>query len=302
MVTGSTGYLGSTLVELAVREGHDVRVLVRDPGRAADLLPPGVDVVVGDLADNESVRRAVRGCQGVLHVAGSVENSAEETLRSNVGGTRAVLAAAMAAGVPRFVYTSSSAAVIDASGVVAERPTRAPALTDPYSTSKAAAEELVLAAAAGGMNAVIVNPVSIYGPSPRGPLSYNSLFLAAARGEIPAVVDAAVGWVLAEDAAAGHLLALERGEPGSRYVLCGGVATFGRVLHSFADHVGGRRVRTLPAGSSLGEGAGTFARRSEVYGHLPPVRVDDAGARALGFSPRAVDEGIALTAAWIRGL
>src|SRR3979409_2066684 len=140
MVTGSTGYLGSTLVELAVREGHDVRVLVRDPGRAADLLPPGVDVVVGDLADNESVRRAVRGCQGVLHVAGSVENSAEETRRSNVGGTRAVLAAAVAAGVPRFVYTSSSAAVIDASGVVAERPTRAPALTDPYSTSKAAAE------------------------------------------------------------------------------------------------------------------------------------------------------------------
>ena len=69
------------------------------------------------------------------------------------------------------------------------------ALTDPYSVSKAAAEELVLTAAAGGMGAVIVNPVSIYGPSPRGPSSYNGLFLAAARGEVRAVVDAAVGWV-----------------------------------------------------------------------------------------------------------
>jgi dihydroflavonol-4-reductase len=302
MVTGSTGYLGSALVELAVRAGHDVRVLVRDQGKAADLLPPAVDVVVGDLADADGMRRAAHGCQGVLHLAGAVENSAEETRRSNVEGTRAVLAAAVAAGVPRFVYTSSSAAVIDESGVVAESPTRAPALTDPYSASKAAAEELVLAAAAGGMHAVIVNPVSIYGPSPRGPLSYNSLFLAAARGEVPAVVDAAVGWVLAEDAAAGHLLALERGEPGCRYVLCGEVATFGRMLHSFADHVGGQRVRTLPPGSSLGEDAKTFARRSEVYGHLPPVQVDDAGARALGFSPRGVDEGMALTAAWIRGL
>jgi dihydroflavonol-4-reductase len=302
MVTGSTGYLGSALVELAVRAGHDVRVLVRDQGKAADLLPPAVDVVVGDLADADGMRRAAHGCQGVLHLAGAVENSAEETRRSNVEGTRAVLAAAVAAGVPRFVYTSSSAAVIDESGVVAESPTRAPALTDPYSASKAAAEELVLAAAAGGMHAVIVNPVSIYGPSPRGPLSYNSLFLAAARGEVPAVVDAAVGWVLAEDAAAGHLLALERGEPGCRYVLCGEVATFGRMLHTFADHVGGQRVRTLPPGSSLGEDAKTFARRSEVYGHLPPVQVDDAGARALGFSPRGVDEGMALTAAWIRGL
>jgi dihydroflavonol-4-reductase len=108
--------------------------------------------------------------------------------------------------------------------------------------------------------------------------------------------------VLAEDAAQGHLLALERGEPGRRYVLCGEVAPFGRVLHTFADLVGGRRVRTVPPGSRLGPDAGTFARRSEVYGTFPPVRVDDAGARGLGFAPRGVDEGLALTASWIRGL
>ncbi|GAA3073640.1 hypothetical protein GCM10010464_42170 [Pseudonocardia yunnanensis] len=301
MITGGTGYLGSALVELAVREGHDVRVLARDRAKAAELLPEGVNVVVGDLADTDAVRRAVHGCHAVLHLAGSVESSAEATRRANVEGTRSVLAAAADAGVARFVYTSSSAAVIDSSGLVAESPTGAHALTDPYSVSKAAAEELVLTAAAGGMGAVIVNPVSIYGPSPRGPLSYNGLFIAAARGEAPAVVDAAVGWVLAEDAAAGHLLALERGEPGRRYVLSGEVATFGRVLHTFADHVGGVRVRTLPPGSSLGEDADTYARRSEVYGHLPPVRVNDAGARALGFSPVGVDEGVARTAAWAGG-
>jgi dihydroflavonol-4-reductase len=114
-------------------------------------------------------------------------------------------------------------------------------------------------------------------------------------------VDARVGWVLAEDAAAGHLLALERGTPGRRYVLCGEVAPFGRVLHTFAEHVGGRKVRVLPPGSTLAPEAGTFARRSEVYGGFPPVRVDDSGARALGFSPKGVEEGLAETAAWIRG-
>lgn len=296
LITGATGYLGSALVDLLIRRGHEVRAVVRDPARAAGVLPRGVELAVADLADLEGLRRAARGCDGVLHLAGSVGHSPEETRRTNVEGTRAVLAAAVEAGVSRFVYTSSSAAVIDASGLVAERPVAPPALTDPYSASKAAAEELVLAA--DGIEAMVVNPVNLYGPSPLGPLSYNGLFLAAARGEVTEIIDAPVGWVLAEDAAAGHLLALERGEPGRRYVLCGEVATFGRVLHTFAAHVGGRRVRTLPAGSSLGADASTFQRRSEVYGHLPPVRVDDADARAIGFAPRGVDEGLALTAAW----
>ncbi len=65
--------------------------------------------------------------------------------------------------------------------------------------------------------------------------------------------------------------------------------------------MGGRKVRVLPPGSTLGPEAGTFARRSEVYGGFPPVRVDDSGARALGFSPKGVEEGLAETAAWIRG-
>jgi dihydroflavonol-4-reductase len=299
MVTGATGYLGSALVELLVREGRDVRVVVRDVELAERLLPASVDIVVADLADAAGLERAARGCSGVLHLAGSVGHSAEETWVANVEGTRTLLAAVMAAGVPRFVYTSSGAALIDETGLLAEEPVKPPALTDPYSTSKAAAEELVLDAAAQGLGAVVVNPMSIYGPSPRGALSYNELFLAAARGEVTEVVDAEMGFVLAEDVAVGHVLALDRGEPARRYVLCGEVAAMGRVLRMFADHVGGQRVRTLPPGSSLGEGASTFARRSEVYGHFPPVRVDDAQARALGFRPRGVDEGIALTAAWL---
>jgi dihydroflavonol-4-reductase len=72
MVTGATGYPGSALVELLVREGHDVRAVVRDPARAAGLLRPGVDVAVCDLADADGLERAARGCAGVLHLAGSL--------------------------------------------------------------------------------------------------------------------------------------------------------------------------------------------------------------------------------------
>lgn len=299
LITGGTGYLGSVLVHLAVGHGLQVRAAVRDPARAVDVLPEGVEIVAADLADADALHRAARGCSGVLHVAGSVGHSLEQTRESNVEGTRRVLAAAVAAEVSRFVYTSSSAAIIDASGLVAEQPVGPPALTDPYSTSKAEAETLVLAAAHDGLAACIVNPVNIYGPSPLGPHSYNGLFAAAARGEVAAVVDAPVGWVLAEDVAMGHLLALAGGVPGRRYVLCGEVAPFGRVLHTFADLVGGKRVPTVPPGSALGPDAQTFARRSEVYGGFPPVRIDDRGARALGFAPRGIDDGLSLTATWL---
>ncbi|WP_220188009.1 NAD-dependent epimerase/dehydratase family protein, partial [Pseudonocardia pini] len=192
---------------------------------------------------------------------------------------------------------SSSAAVMDPSGLVTERPAGPPALSDPYSAAKAEADALVLAA---DLDASIVVPVSIYGPSPAGPQSYNGLLLAAARGEITEIVDAPIGWVLAEDAAAGTLRALDAGEPGHRYALCGEVAPFGRVLDRACTLLGSpHRVQALPPGSTLGPDAPTFARRSEVYGHYPPVRVDDAQARALGIAPRGVEEGLALTCRWL---
>lgn len=216
VTTAATGYLGSVLVHLLVRSGYEVLAAVRDPARAAALLPAGVDIAVADLHDGEALPRAADGCDAVLRLAGSVGGTPEDILMANVEGTRAVLAATPAAGVPRFVHTGTAAALMDATGLVAWGPVAPPALTNPYSTAKAAAEELVLAAAADGLDARIVSPVSIYGPGPLGPHSYNGLFLAAARGEVPEAVGATVGWVLADDVADGLLLALERGEPGRR--------------------------------------------------------------------------------------
>lgn len=298
MTTGATGYLGTVLVHLIVHEGYAVRAVVRDRARAAALLPSGVELVVADLDDAEGLRRAADGAAAVLHLAGTVGGTPDEIRRVNVEGTRAVLAAARAAGVPRFVHTGTGAALMDATGLMAEEPVAPRALTDPYSASKAAAEEIVLAA--DDLDVRIVSPGCVYGPSPLGPRSYTGLLLAAASGEVAEVVDATVSWVLAEDVAAGTLLALENGEPGRRYLLCGEAASYRRVLHAFADLTGGRRVRALPPGSVLGPDAGTFARRSEVYGGFPPVRVDDAGARALGYRPAGIDEGLARTVTWLK--
>lgn len=302
LVTGGTGFVGSALVKFLVERGLPVRVTVRDAGRAA-VLPAGLGLVRADLADERSLEAAMDGCEGVFHLAASVGHSPADTRRANVDGTAAVLRAAERAGVRRVVYTSSSAAIIEPSGLVSEQAPNRTALTDPYSTTKAEAEGLVLAAAGRGVDACIVNLVNAYGPSPRGPQSYNGLFLAAVRGEVHEVVDAPVGWILAEDIAAGHLLAYEKGEAGRRYLLCGEVAGFGRVLDRFCELAGSpHRVAALPPGTTLPDDAPLFARRSEVYGRLGPVRIEDAQARALGFTARGVEEGLRLTADWIRAL
>ena len=301
LVTGATGYLGSALVKFLCEEGRPVRALVRSEERAR-VLPAGVDLVFGDLSDTASLERAMEGCEGVFHLAASLGPLPEDTRRANVDGTARVLAAAIRAGVRRLVHTSSSAAIVDASGLVSEQAPNRTALTDVYSTTKAEAEGLVFAAAAQGFEALMVNVVGAYGPSPAGPASYNSLFLAAARGEIDEVVDSQVGWVLADDVARGQLLAFDKGEAARRYVLSGEVAGFGTVLTRFAELVGSpHRPKVRPPGTTLPADANLFAKRSEVYGKLGAVHIDDAQARALGFTAANLDEGLPLTARWLAG-
>ncbi|MEJ2864527.1 NAD-dependent epimerase/dehydratase family protein [Actinomycetospora flava] len=305
LVTGATGFVGSAVAAFLHGQGHAVRAVVRDPSRA-DVLPAGIERVAADLADADSLARAMDGCEGVFHLAAAVGMPGPEARELNVGGTRRVVEAVRRAGVRRLVHTSTSAAVCvpdpDGPGcVVAEDAAGGTALTDPYSVTKAEAEAVVLdAVAADGLDAVVATVVNVYGPSPRGPLSYNQLFAAAARGEVAGIVDTRVGWTLADDVAAGQLLAFTAGEAGRRYVLCGEIASFPEVLDTYCELAGSpHRVRALPQGSELSADAPPFADRSVVYGHLGGYRVRDGGARALGAAPRGIAEGLAITARWM---
>jgi dihydroflavonol-4-reductase len=302
-VTGGTGYLGSALVHLLVSEGHVVRALVRTPAKAA-VLPESVERVAGDISDEDLLATAMDGCEGVFHFAAAMGASWEESREGNPGGTGRILRAARRAGVRRVVYTSSSAAIIRPDGLVSERAENATGLIDQYSVTKMEAEGVVFAAVREGQDANIVNVVNAYGPSPAGPQSYNRLFLAAAAGKVPVVVDARVGWILAEDVALAHLLAYEKGEAGKRYVACGAVATFPHVLDTFNALWGsGAKIAVLPPGADLPrEGLFPHAIRSEAYGKLGPMTIDDANARALGFNPTGLDEGLAMTVDWLRSI
>jgi uncharacterized protein YbjT (DUF2867 family) len=143
-VTGATGFVGQSLLDLALDEGHPVRALARRPQRARE----GVEWVAGDLADKAALEQLMRGAEAAIHIAGVVNSPDPEGFEAgNVAGTLGAIEAAKRAGVRRFIHVSSLSA-------------REPELSA-YGASKARAEKLVMAS---GLDWTIVRPPGIYGP------------------------------------------------------------------------------------------------------------------------------------------
>jgi dihydroflavonol-4-reductase len=222
-LTGATGFLGHHLTFLLHRLGARLQVLARDPLKAARLDSLGVTCVYGDLAETSALARLTDGAEFLFHLAGAVafHGPKEYFERVNVEGTRRALDAARAAGVARFIHTSSVAAV---------GATASPQLLDetftwnlgplriPYLASKHAAEEMVLAA---GEDVVVVNPTCIVGPDDEYRSEFGTLCRRFWRGRTFVYFGGGMNFVDVRDAAQGMLLAARRGLSGERYLLGG---------------------------------------------------------------------------------
>ena len=227
LVTGVSGFVGSAVARALAAEGRRVRGLVRASSPRANLVGFPGELVEGDLRDAAAVARAMTGADALFHVAADYRlwaRDPEEIVRNNRDTTRIVMAAALAAGVPRIVYTSSVATLLpDPAGAADEtRPATPATVIGAYKRSKVEAERLVEAMVAGqGLPAVIVNPSTPIGPRDVRPTPTGRIIVEAANGRMPAFVDSGLNLVHVDDVAAGHLLAFERGQIGERYVLGG---------------------------------------------------------------------------------
>jgi len=168
-ITGASGFIGGKLAERFLAAGRTVRVLARRP--LPELEQLGAQVVRGDLHDAAALAAGCAGVETVFHVAGRVGvwGPADDFFRVNVEGTRQVLAACRAAGVPRLVYTSSPSAVFNG-GDLAGADESAPLCVEApcaYPTSKAAAERLVTAANSRELATVSLRPHLVWGPGDR---------------------------------------------------------------------------------------------------------------------------------------
>lgn len=314
LVTGAGGFVGGRVVRALLACRHAVRALVR-PGAARDNLAGlAAEVAEGDLLDPPSLAAALDGCDALVHCAADYRlwvPAPDAMLRVNVDGTRTLMRAALAAGITRIVHTSSVAAL---GGPTEDVPARLAAMIGPYKRSKFLAEEVVRGMVAeDGLPAVIVNPSTPVGPGDRRPTPTGRVIVEAALGRMPAHVDTALNIVHVDDVAMGHVLALERGVVGQRYILGGDDMALGDILALIAGMVGRRppRIR-LPLAAVVpvalaAEGWGRLTGREPFVtldglrmAATPMVFCSAKAERALGYRHRPAAAALADAVEWFR--
>lgn len=277
-----------------------------------------VEVVTGDLRDRESLARAVTGCGAVFHVAADYRLWAKdpsELYRSNVEGTRNLLAAAREAGVEKVVYTSTVGCI----GIPRDRPgsedveVHLEEMTGAYKRSKFQAEQVALEFAGSGFPVVIVNPTAPIGDHDFKPTPTGKIVVDYLKGAMPAFVDTGLNLVDVEDTSEGHLLALERGRPGERYILGCENLTLEQILTRLAGISGGKAPSwRIPYAVAYMAGLASTSW-ANLTGMEPRAPLDavkmarkkmfvspDKAKRELGFNPGPVDGALQRAVDWFR--
>jgi dihydroflavonol-4-reductase len=254
LVTGGTGFVGSHSVKAMGDAGHHLRLLVRSPGRLAAALEPlgvrGVEHVVGDATDAESVRRAMDGCDAVVHAAAIFSYDARDARDVQLGNARAtevVLGAARDGGLDPIVHVSSYVALLPAIGVLRDdSPVGHP--RGVYARSKAETEHIARQLQDEGAPVVITYPGMVWGPHDPHLGEAATFARSVLRGLVPIVPPGAVPVVDVRDVAAAHAAVLSRGRGPRRYMLAGGTASLPELIDLMRQITGRRLVRvTAPA-------------------------------------------------------
>jgi dihydroflavonol-4-reductase len=318
LVTGASGFLGAAIANNARAAGYQVRVLVRTSSPRTNINHHD-QVAIGDVRDRQSVTAALPGVRYLVHAAADYRlwsPSPDDILRTNVEGTRILMEEALRAGVERIVYTSSVATIglLDGEPADETRPLTADKAIGAYKKSKVMAERLVRdMVESAGLPAVIVNPSTPIGPRDVKPTPTGRIIVEAARGRMPGFVDTGLNLVHVDDAAAGHIAALQRGRIGERYILGGENVHLRTMLADIAKIVGRRAPRLrLPVGAvfpfALGaevwarwSGREPFATRDGLRMARQHMFYSDAKARRdLGYVSRPYREGIMDAISWFR--
>jgi dihydroflavonol-4-reductase len=321
LVTGATGFVGAAIVRALLARGEAVRVLARPSSDRRNVANLHVEVAEGRLEDPGSLARAMQGCRALIHTAADYRIWVPDPaamMKANVEGTRALMRAALDQKVERVVYTSSVATLGHVPGGVADEdtPSTIADKVGPYKQSKFLAEEVVKSMVTEqGLPAVIVNPSTPVGPGDIKPTPTGRMIVEAASGRMPAYVDTGLNIVHVDDVAEGHLLALDKGRVGERYILGGDNLALADILIRIAEITGGRPpLMKLPRWPlfPLAWGAEAWAR---LAGGEPFVTVDGLkmakihmffssakAERELGYRHRPADQALDAAVEWFKSI
>jgi dihydroflavonol-4-reductase len=225
LVTGASGFVGAALVRQLLDQGDIVRVLLRPQSDLRNLKDLKIERVSGDLQDTPSLQAALKGCLRLYHVAAHYSlwaPSPQIFYAINVDGTQNLMQAAWKAGVERIVYTSTVGALgirSDGRPGNEETPASLHDMVGHYKRSKFLAEHAVMEMVKRGLPAVIVNPSAPVGPRDIRPTPTGQMILDFMKGRMWAYLDTGMNLIDVEDVARGHILAMQKGRIGQKYIL-----------------------------------------------------------------------------------
>ncbi len=321
-VSGATGFIGTKLVNVLLQQGHIIHALSRSTSNRGGLEHERVKFFVGDIMNVDSLITAMRGCSQVYHLAAYAKNWAKDTsifYKQNFEGMKNIFEAARKNNIERIVFTST---------IVTFGPTypnsladeNSPRITPKYYTeyeeSKAVAEVEAIKMAKEGYPIVIVNPTRVYGPGKMTEGNSVSLMIDQySRGLMPILLNKGVNvgnYVLVDDLVQGHILAMEKGKIGERYIIGGENASLKKFFELVGEVSGKKRFQfNLP--SSLGMLYGNLEKKKAewfgIYPQITPGWVETflqdwayTSAKAekeLGYKFTPLKEGIRLTYEWL---
>lgn len=285
LVTGATGYLGQRLAMHLAQRAHDVHLLVRNASATKMLTHPRIRIHTGDITQIASVRGAMTGCTHVFHVAGLARLSHKDPslfYRVNVDGTRNVLQAALEAGVKKMVYTSSTGVIGPSLGIpMSESDPRIFGYTNDYEISKHMAEQLVEEYAMLGLHGVIVSPSRVYGPGIETYSNGVNRFIRNTLNHpvtfIPDCGRVKSNYAFIDDVVHGHILAMEKGIQGEKYILGGENVPFATLVDLIRQHTPQRKPLVRLPKSVIRAAAGCIAATAWL------------GRRSPALTPKVID-------------
>jgi dihydroflavonol-4-reductase len=319
LVTGATGFIGGNLVRQLIAQGYEVKALVREGSSRRNIDGLDIDIATGDLRDRPSLDRALDGCDVLFHVAAMYTfwtPDPKVIYDVNVQGTENILAAARSKGIRKVVYTSTESTIGIASGNLGteEMETNINKAPGDYKKSKCLAERLALEMCREGLPLVVVNPTTPVGPYDVKPTPTGQIIVNFLNGRMPACVNTGLNIVDVEDVAKGHILALEKGRTGERYILGNKNLTLREILNTLEKITGVRATRmNIPLWVALGAACADEFISGKVLKRYPRIPISAVKAarkfrhfdcskavRELGFPQTPVEESFEKAVRWFR--
>lgn len=310
-ITGATGFVGGKVASQLRAAGHEVIALVRNPEKAADLSTIGVVIAKGDVTEIETMREPMKGCDGVFHIAGWYKVGARdqsEAAKINIDGTRNVLTIMKELKIPKGVYTSTLAVNSDTHGVKADESYHFEGKhLSEYDRTKAEAHKIAEQFIRDGLPLVIVMPGLVYGPGDNA--MSGETWRAYLQKKLPMIVTkTAYSYGYIDDIAHFHILAMEKGRPGEKYIICGPTHTLVEAFRMAKEITGVRLPMVVPP--VVPRISAVMMAPLEKIVHIPEMYSSEVSriiagitytgdntkaVRELGYHPRPLEEGLKQT-------